>query len=198
MGAAAEALAAESVAASQGLVRLITFNPRWAEGFDASTAGFLRSFIAPLLALPLYLPVAQVLAEKLEKVPSDSTSLAAAGVAHLINALGFPALVGLWAKPLGFQSGYAGFVVVTNWASLLLNALLALATLAVFAGEPGVELFKMLALGLFGLSIFITWRAARETLTAEIAHILLVVVLSVALSALSDEAATWLIGRLVQ
>jgi hypothetical protein len=198
MGAAAEALAAEGAAAGQGLVRLITFNPRWAEGFDASTAGFLRSFIAPLLALPLYLPVAQVLSEKLEGAPSDSTSLAAAGMAHLINAFGFPALVALWARPLRFQAGYAGFVVVTNWASLLLNALLALATLTVLGGPSGVELFKVLALGLFALSIFVTWRAARETLTHEIAPILLVVVLSVALSALSDEAAAWLVGHLTQ
>lgn len=189
VAAAAEALAAESAAAGQGLVRLVTFDPRWSEGFDASAGGFLRSFIAPLIALPLYLPVASVFATRIEGLETNSTILTAAALSHLINAFGFPLAIGLLARPLGFREGFSGFVVVTNWACLALNALLALSALAVFAGPGGVEVFKFAALILFGLSVFITWRAARENLSEELAPIVLVVVLSVAVSAVAEQAA---------
>ncbi len=194
MGAAAEALAAESAAAGKGLFRLMAFDPRWAEGFDASTAGFLRSFIAPLLALPFYLSAAATLSQMVGGAEPDSADLAAAALSHLINAFGFPLVIGLLARPLRAQAGYAGFVVVMNWACLAFNVLLAATALLAMAGDPGMRVFKVALLIMFSLSIFVIWRAARENLSPDVPVALLVVVMSVAFSEIAEEAAGALMG----
>ena len=70
-------------AAGIGLWRLMKLDPAWAEGFDASTGGFLRSFAGPLLALPLYLLVASVVSRD---VGGGDRLLWGAGLELIANA----------------------------------------------------------------------------------------------------------------
>ena len=44
--------------AGTGMVRLIRYDPRWVEAFDASAGGFLRSFAGPLISLPFVILIA--------------------------------------------------------------------------------------------------------------------------------------------
>jgi len=183
----AAAFTREVAQAGVGVGRLISYDPRWPEGFDPSFDGFLRSFLAPVLALPFYLVVASLFRGE----DGGSASLWAAAVSHGVNALAFPAVVGLLARPFGFGGGYAGFIVIVNWASLFLNMGAAAASALIPLGDTGYRLFTVLWLWLFAASLFITWRAARETLSSEIAPALLMVVLSVGIGVLSDQLSGW-------
>jgi hypothetical protein len=122
--------------------------------------------------------------------------MAAAALAHLLSALGYPALIAAIARPLGVGAGYAGFVIIVNWASLFLNVGLAAASLLTFGGQVGFNLFSLIWLALLGVSLFITWRAAHETLSPEVPVALLMVVLSVGVDVLADQISTFAVGAL--
>jgi hypothetical protein len=113
----------------------------------------------------------------------------AAVASHVLNAVAFPAVIAAIAKPLRIGPGYAGFIIIVNWASLFVNVCTAAAAVLILAGETGQGLFTFFWLTLFGVSLFITWRASRETLSDEIPIALLMVVLSVAVGVLVDQVA---------
>ena len=193
MSAAAE-IPREIASAGVGVGRLIRYDPRWPDSFNATTGGFLRSFLGPLLALPFALIVAAAYGAA-EATPGTASTLISVGaVSHLFYTLAYPVLLGAMARPLGIGAGYAGFVIVVNWSSLFLNIALAGASALALFGMPGFSAFSLLAIGLFGLSIFVIWRAAREILSPEIPVALLMVVLSVGMIALSDQVAAWIVG----
>ena len=182
-------LVAEARAAARGLVRLVLADPAWGDDFAFTAGGFVRSFAGPLAALPLY-----VMAVALVDRGSGTASLWAAGAAHLIDALGLPLLLAAVARPLRFEAGYAAFVTTTNWAALYLNAFLTLAALLTLLGPDGSRLFAWASLLLLAASVLVVWRAGRETLSHEIAPRALVVVLSIAWSAVADDLARRLLG----
>ena len=77
-----------------------------------------------------------------------------------------------------------------NWAALFLNILYAAATALVLVG--GFTAYSLATLVVDALWVFVTWRAARETLTGELGITLLMVVLSVAVTAVCFQLAGWL------
>ncbi len=183
------ALTTEARAAATGIVRLVRGAPAWSEGFDFSTAGFVRSFIGPVLALPLY-----VAAVALVEHPNSDAALWQAALAHVLDAFGFPLLLAIISGPMRFKAGFAAFVTVNNWAALYLNVALAAASLFTLLGPSGEPAFSGCSLLLLCLSVLIVWRIARETLSHELAPIVLVVVLSLAWGAFADVGAHRLIG----
>ena len=60
--AASDSLARDSLRAARGVLRLILFNPAWAEDFDLSRLGLIRSFFAQGLRAPLVILFACALA----------------------------------------------------------------------------------------------------------------------------------------
>ena len=180
------ALTLEARAAASGIVRLVRGDPAWDQGFDFTTSGFIRSFIGPVLALPLY-----VAAVALVEHPS---SLLQAALAHLLDAFGFPLLLAIISGPMRLKAGFAAFVTVNNWAALYLNVALALASLFALLGSSGEQVFSLCSLLLLCLSVLIVWRIAHETLSQELAPIVLVVVLSLAWGAFADVGAQRLTG----
>jgi hypothetical protein len=182
----------EILQAGRGLGRLLRFDPKWAELFDFSLSGFLRSFYGPLLALPFY--VFFVAMVQAIQVAERGVSLPILGVAagqHLLDAFGYVLLIGLIAKPLGIGAGFSAFATIINWAALYLNAVLALASLLLLGGPDGLEIFAQIYRILLVVSVFLVWRAGRETLTRDIAPLVLVVVLSLAWSIAVDQAVGW-------
>lgn len=190
---ATAALTREIADAGAGLVRMTRLEPDWAAWFDFSTTGFLRSFFAPALALPFYVVVAAILNSNGGVEPLSGPSLWAAGVGHVLNALAYPAVVALLARPFGFAAGYAAFVVVTNWASLFINMALSLASPLMLLGAFGKALFAPLWMLLFIASVFLIWRASRQTLAPDIAPALLMVVLFIGVGMAADQIALLLI-----
>ncbi len=183
------ALTLEARAAATGIVRLVRGDPAWDHGFDFTTAGFVRSFIGPVLALPLY-----VSAVALVEHPSSDGVLWQAALAHLLDAFGFPLLLAAISGPMRFKAGYAAFVTVSNWAALYLNVALLASSLFALLGPSGEQAFSLCSLLLLCLSVLVTWRIARETLSHELAPIVLVVVLSLAWGAFADLGAQRLMG----
>ena len=187
-------IATQARAAGSGLVRLFRGGADWASAFEFTTDGFVRSFAAPLLALPLYVGAVAVVGRSGAGLTAADASLWSAGLAHLIDALGFPLLLAFIAGPLRAKEGYAAFVIVNNWAALYLNVVLLACSPLTLLGADGVAAFSWASLLLLCLSVALTWRIARETLTHELAPIVLVVVLAVASGAMADEAAKRMLG----
>lgn len=186
-------LSQEIALAGRGLWRLLRFDPRWPEPFDLTTGGFLRSFFGPALALPVFL-IGEALIAQAAQEAVGAFSLTGAAAAYLFEALGFPLLIYLLARPLRMGDGYAAFVVVTNWAVLFLTLITSAAAFLVLLGAPGVSAFGLVALAAFCAQVFIIWRAARESLSHELAPVLLVVVLWVAVDTFADRLAAWVFG----
>ena len=184
------ALTTEARAAASGIVRLVRGDAAWDQGFDFTAAGFVRSFIGPILALPLY-----VAAVALVEHPGSDALLWQAALAHLLDAFGYPLLLAIISGPMRFKAGFAAFVTVNNWAALYLNVVLAAASLLALLGPSGEQAFSLCSLLLLCGSVLIVWRIARETLSHELAPIALVVVLSLAWGAFADLGARWLISR---
>lgn len=185
-------IAEEARAAPGGLVRLLKGGRDWDRAFAFTAGSFVRSFAGPLLALPLYVLAAAVVQRA--GGGGGPAGLWAAGLAHLLDAFGFPVLLALLAGPLRVKSGYLAFVVVNNWAALYLNALLLAAALWTLLGADGAVVFSWCTLLLLSLAVVLTWRIARETLSAEPAPLALVVVLSVGWGVLADLASRRLLG----
>ncbi len=183
------ALTAEARAAGGGLVQLVRGRADWDARFEFTTRGFVRSFAGPLLALPLYVAAVALV----EHAPS-SRALWSAGLAHLVDAFGFPLLLAAIARPMRFKAGFAAFVIINNWAALYLNIFLAASALLTLLGPDGEQAFSWATLALLVLSVALVWRVALETLSRELAPIALVVVLSIGWGALVDQGARWVLG----
>ncbi len=183
--------------AGRGALALAALRPDWTSFYDLTPGGFIRSFFGPAIALPLYVFSAGLVARNIAGTATVPVGdLWSAGLAHILDAAAFPALIFLLARPLQIVKGYGAFIVVTNWASLFLNAILAAASLLAFAGADGLKAFQVMNLVVVCVWIFFTWRAARLLLTKEIAPALLIVVLSIGIGAFADIAADWLVKAL--
>jgi hypothetical protein len=183
--------------AARGALALAALRPDWTSFYDLTPGGFIRSFFAPAMALPLYVFSAGLIARNMagtHDVPIGD--LWSAGIAHILDAAAFPALIYLLSRPLRIAKGYGAFIVVTNWASLFLNAILTLASLFAFAGADGLWAFQGIGWFVLCIWIFFVWRAARLLLTKEIAPTLLIVVLSVGVAALAETGADALVKAL--
>ncbi|MHB8285379.1 MAG: hypothetical protein ACYDD1_11965 [Caulobacteraceae bacterium] len=188
-------LADQMASAGRGLAALIAARPDWPIFFDLSTTGFLRSFIGPVLALPMHLFAFAVVERTIlggKTMPAADFGWVA--LAHVIDMLTFPLLIALLAKPLRIGGGYPAFITVMNWASLFLNLAFAAAALLALGGPDGVEMFRFAYLILLCFSVFFVWRSGRLTLSREAAPVLLVVVLSVAVGAGADQLAGWILS----
>jgi hypothetical protein len=183
--------------AGRGALALAALRPDWTSFFDLTPGGFIRSFFAPALALPLYVFGAGLVARNLAGTAVVPTAAVwSAGLAHVIDAAAFPALIAVLARPLRIAKGYGPFIIATNWAWLFLDAILAAASLLAFAGADGLMAFWLISLVVVCASIFFTWRAARLLLTPEIAPVLLIVVLSIAVGAAAETTADALVKLL--
>jgi hypothetical protein len=183
----------EIAEAGVGVARLLRYDPRWPEAFDPSASGFLRSFLGPILGLPFVVIVAAMITG----VPGDGhvidpRALWAAGLSQVMNMIAFPVIVGALARPLEIGAGYGAFIVVVNWASLFVNLAVTAATALLLLGV--FQVFGFVWLALFGVSLFVVWRAARETLSPEIGPALMMVVLWVGLGVATDRLGQLLTG----
>jgi hypothetical protein len=180
--------------AGRGALALAALRPDWTSFYDLTPGGFIRSFFGPAIALPLYVFDAGLVARNMAKTADvPIAALWSAGLAHVLDAATFPALIFLLARPLKIVKGYGPFIVVTNWTALFLNAILAAGSLLVFAGADGLRAFQAVSLVVVCVWIFFTWRAARVLLTKEIAPVLLIVVLSIGIGTFAETAGDWLV-----
>src|SRR4051812_14058842 len=119
---------------------LVRHRPDWALGFDPSARGFVRSFLAQLLAVPFYL-VAAAMVARVQAPDGERVTLWASALSDMMDVVAYPLVVAAFARPLRIGAGYSGFIVVVNWSSLLLSVLQALFSLAALFGREGYAVF---------------------------------------------------------
>lgn len=147
-----------------GAWRMVRGEPEWRGLFDDSRLGLVRSFLAPVLALPFDLLALAVLRRgapwpKLEMELWSGTAVTV-GV-----AAGYPLVMLAVTRAFGFSLGLRLFIITLNWAFLaldLLNMCLTPTALLDFTLYAALEFLFVLP-----LTLFVVWRAVDETLSTE-------------------------------
>ncbi len=191
-GAASGNLARDALRAARGAVRLIRFDPAWAEDFDLSGLGFIRSFFAQALRAPLAILFTCVLARAAgEEITRDLILQTATALG--LSLVGYTLVVWIATRVTGLPNWQA-FVVLVNWGDLVFAGVMTVvSSLAVF-GEPGGIAAQLIWLMLAApVQILFLWRAAREPLSADVPATVLLIVLDIAVSVAADQVAARLI-----
>ncbi len=186
---ARDSLRLDALRALRGIVRLIRFNPGWREDFQLDHQGFYRSFFAQILRLPLLLlfnyTLILALGEKV--VPAVLWQVVIAAVIAVFLYLA----ISLVAVRLLKLKNWAAYITLLNWGdfgfSLVIAALSAL-TLAGAAGLTSVRILWLVVV--IPLQIMFIWRAAQETMGTDVSATVLMVVLNIATSVVSDQLAS--------
>lgn len=184
----------EGEASLSTLGRLLVGREAWDAELRADTGAFLRSFAGAAAGLPFAIySDAPLRAAMAMPAATSFTAIWAEVAAYLVSLLGFPLLLALLVGRLGGAAGFGRFVVVYNWLQFWLNMAVAALALGLSAGLPAFAL-PIVGITLTGLSLFLTWRLAREALTGEFALSLAVVVLSIGVEIGSDQLVRTLVS----
>lgn len=181
-------LSRDSLAAAKGVIKLLRFDPTWVKAFDLSRLGFVRSFFAQILALPLVL-LFFVLTTRADGGDVTRNLLFQTGLSDGIDVIVYPILVLVAARLLKLKN-WTAFITVLNWGDLVFATLFAMVSGLTIAGDVGLAAVRIVWLVVLApLQILFAWRAARETMGTDISVTVLLVVLELALSVGSDQLA---------
>ncbi len=136
--------AREATFALYGAYRLARVDPGGLGYFDATVAGFWRSFYAALLIAPAYVIL---LALDLGDRPVAAGPLRLVlveGIAYVISWTAFPLAMVYVAQRLDRSQHYIRYIVAQNWANVLEIALF-LPVAAIAAGSAAVAVLPLLA-----------------------------------------------------
>lgn len=189
---ASESLRLDAIRALRGVMRLIRFSPTWAEDFHLDRLGFYRSFFAQILRLPLILifNIALIRALGERVVPSVLWQVVAAALIGLVLYMAV-SLVAVRALKL---KGWLSFINVLNWGDFAFSVIIATLATLTLAGASGLTAVKLIWLVLvIPLQIMFIWRAAQETMRTDVSSTVLLVVLNLATSVVSDQLAALII-----
>lgn len=185
----------DEVAASlPTLGRLLVGREDWDAELRADGGALARSFLGAAAGLPFALYADGPLRTAMNM--RAATSLAPVWVetaSYAVSLFGFPLLLALLVARLGGGGGLGRFVVGYNWLQLWLNLAVAALALGLSAGLPVITL-PVVGITLTGVSLFLTWRLARETLTGEFGLSLAVAMLSIAVEVGADQLVRTLIS----
>ena len=139
--------------------------------FNLSAEGFWRSFQALWLILVPYFIA--MLAERNTLVSNMGIELSAFPSAQFFFAklsniglewIMMPIILALLAGVLDIKREYSNYIIVRNWASVVMTWVFFIPTLASIAKLVSIELVLFIQLGLLGLVVFLSFRVARTTL----------------------------------
>jgi hypothetical protein len=185
---ASDSLRLDALRSLRGIARLIRFNPSWREDFQLDHLGFYRSFFAQILRLPLLLlfnyTLVRALGEKV--VPAVMWQVVIAAVIALFLYMA----ISLLAVRLLKMKHWAAYITLLNWGDFGFSLVIAALSAFTLAGAPGLTTVRILWLVvIIPLQIMFIWRAAQETMAADVSATVLMVVLNIATSVVSDQLA---------
>lgn len=167
--------------------------------FDVSVDGFWHSFRAIFYVLPFFAINAAVehrmmLSDAvMENVP-DVAFVAARLVDYGIDWVAMPALLVLFARRLGITRTFAPYIVVRNWALVVMSAPQALVSLLLGVGMLSFEASAALSLVILGVMIRFHYLIIRWTLAKSAGFSIGLVAADVALSLVLSEVIDRLFG----
>lgn len=158
--------------ASSALIGALEFFLGRREGlkrFDFSVDGFLRSFSAILYMLPFFaISIAVEHRLRPDDVtiagPSDGIFILSRGLDLVVDWMAMPILLAIFAKRLGIARSYASYIVVRNWASVIMAAPQALIALLAGLGVIPVEFAAVLSLAVIGVMLRYHYQIVGATL----------------------------------
>jgi hypothetical protein len=144
-----------------GAWRLMTGKPDGLLLLDISVDGFWNSFFAIVIALPAlfvsWIGVANEIAE--EPMVGGRLSILLRLAAIDLSAWILPLVALAVAAPLaGIGARFVHYVVASNWGSALIIWLMLPAALLRLISPSSSDLAALVSIGLFGLSMVLTWR----------------------------------------
>lgn len=152
------------VAAVQGAFLLLKNDERGMQAFELSLEGFVRSFLAVLIVLPLYALVVLIQAADLgpELAP---TPLSVRLWSYALQWLAFVLTAMLLAKVMGREGQFVPYVIAANWASVVQIAIV-LGVVLLTTLLPPAMTGLVLVLMTLGLLVY-DYRVVRIAFGAE-------------------------------
>jgi hypothetical protein len=140
---------------------LLKNDERGMAAFDVSLKGFVQSFAAAVIALPIFAFVHFV---QTRHLGMDGTPLGLAVLAYAVRWLAFPLTAAALAKMMHREQHFVPYVVAANWASIIQIGIVAAAVLLSTLLSSGVAAFLILVVtvGLLVYDFFIA-RIAFQT-----------------------------------
>lgn len=176
-------------------VALLLGRPGALARFDVSTDGFWRSFAAILLVLPSFgVSVIAEGREHIARMPIEAGDFPWLGFALSrfvmlgVDWVALPVVLALIAGRLGVSGRYGPYIVVRNWASVVIAALYAVPALLSSSGVAGIQVVVLLNLALLVIVLHYLYRIARQALLAPVGMAVAIVVLDLVLSLVIGEA----------
>lgn len=168
--------------------------------FNFSAQGFWNSFAAAALAAPFWLwfvlsqqqflsDLAAAASRRFAQPPFDSFLLAE-GAAYILGWILFPLMMLLVTRLLRVESRFASYIIVHNWAMVLVYFLLAMPPVVLYnLGLIGLETKSLMDLLAVFLELLYMGVIAKRVLEISTASAFGIVILDVLLSTLISGAA---------
>jgi hypothetical protein len=152
---------AEALRSFTAAFTVVTGDASAIDRLDATESGFWRSFTAIVPIVPLYLYAAGAAVAEAEAPAANPM------VWYTLSLLAqwvlWPVIVALVARPLGWGSTYARYVVAYNWTSLWVMLALTPPVILHSFGVTGAVM-NLLVLASFLLALWMRWFVAKHGL----------------------------------
>ena len=160
---------AETLRALNGAWRLLRNEPDALRYFDTSTEGFWRSFAAIVFIFPAYLLTALADRQAMVGDPTiDAGNDALFWVAKIVSLgldwVSLPILLAALAGFLDMKRQYPVYIVVRNWATVLMMLPFAAISILNILGLVSVEVMLLPSLAALGFTLWFGYVIARRTL----------------------------------
>lgn len=187
----------ETVASLYGAWRLARFDPRGLTCFNATPAGFWRSFFAALLVAPLY---AIELWAPFEEAgaPRTVTFALLEAIAYAVSWLAYPVALEMIARALGCRQRFLIYMTAYNWSAVVQHLIIAAIVLLTSVGILPLPIGEVIWLVATIYLLAYAWFIARSALAIRPLTASGLVALSVALDILIASVASTIEATLMQ
>ncbi|WP_336801433.1 hypothetical protein [Kaistia sp. MMO-174] len=167
--------------------------------FDFSVEGFWRSFGAIFFMLPFFaISVAVEHRLRPEDVtvagPTDAMFIVSRGLDLILDWTAMPVLLAIFARRLNIARSYASYIVVRNWASVIMAAPQAAVALLAGLGLVPIEFAAVVSLAIVGVMLRYHYQIVGATLGKSVGFRVGLVAADLALSLVLSGVFTQLFG----
>lgn len=181
-------IATEISNALHGAVRLMKFDVAGRSYFNYTVTGFFRSFIAAIVALPVFLILVFVHARSLEGSSVPEVQLAI--FRYVTGWLIYPLVVVVLVKVLDRTANYVAYIITINWLAVPQWTLVCV--VGAVGHVTGPEVGNLLAILLLILLVYYDFFIARIVLDLTVGKAALVVLIGMLVAMVLD---TVILGR---
>ncbi len=136
---------------------------------DITIDGFWRSFGAVALILPVALIAMASERVALSNMGHEAVALTGGQVVLrfitvIVDWLAFPAILALFARPMGIATHFVPYIVARNWAAVLIAGLFAMPHFFHAMGILPTGILSIMLLGLFAIAVWFSYIVVRTAL----------------------------------